>query len=795
MRGLLLLIILTPLLNFSQENKNPIYTISGKIIDAASKNPLEYATVVFKSLDSDQIKFGCITNERGNFSVDIEKGTYNATVEFISYKTKKLNISTINRNFNIGSIQLELDIEALDIVEITAEKRALEFKPNMLVFNVDKDISSAGSMASEVLNNIPAVSVDPNGNISLRGQNNVTVMINGKTSSMAKYEALKSLPANSIEKIEVITNPGAKYKASAVNIINIILKKGKDEGLNASITATGGFKDYYGGLINLNNKTKKVNLYTNTSYFHRNPISTANFENEYFNNGLTTSFLNEKSEHNSKGNGFYSTVGADFYLSKKSTLSTIIKYQNIDNNNNSLTVSDIFDESRLLINSNDRDFIEKFNDEIIEFEIDFEHNFNKEGQKLTSYILYTRDVETYNISLTNSATNFTDENYRIKNTLKNKIFDITFTSPVNEKSLYYIGYNGDFGKIPFTYSDAFNDNDINYSENVHSVFVNFEHEDDKFSYELGLRAEFAETDIEYLQINTTQSKHFNDLAPSMYVGYNLNDTQNLSFSYTRRILRPGYTELQPFEQKISETASYIGNEKLDPIYFDKLNLAYVIYGNKLTFSPSLFFDRYNGYWEEVTYETGQQLSGVNKLITTPANVGKVDYYGTDITAILKASKILNFTGNILLVNFDQSGTFETINSTNETIVKDYNKATLIGSLSLLTQLKIPNVFDFQMNLMHYLNVKGQYTNRKAYTYANAAISKDLFDKEATLSLTVDDIFKSNKIRRDRFDNNYFSRTIIENKFRTIKLSFTYRFNQSKKDRKIDFDKKDIKPNY
>jgi len=375
-RFLLLLVVFTPILIHSQEEKLPIYTISGKIIDASTKLPVEDATVIFKNLNTSQIAFGGITNKRGKFSVEVEKGTYNATVEYISYKTKKLNISTITRDLHIGTISLEIDTKFLNEVEIIAEKRTLEFKQNKIVYNVDKDIAAAGSMATDVLNNIPSVAVSPDGSITLRGQANVLVMINGKISSLSKPDALKSLPAGSIENIEVHTSPGASFKASALGVINIILKKGKNEGLNSSITTSGGFKDYYGGLLTLNHKSKKVNFYTNTSYFRRNPISLTSFENEYFSNGITSAFLTENSENNRKGKGFYSTIGVDFYLSDKTTFSTNINYQNINNNNKTLTNSNFFDANKVPTLQNERTHIGKLDNELIEFIVDF-HEFIK----------------------------------------------------------------------------------------------------------------------------------------------------------------------------------------------------------------------------------------------------------------------------------------------------------------------------------------------------------------------------------------------------------------------------------
>jgi len=796
-RIFLLLIIISPLLIFSQENTNPVYSISGKILDGISKKPLEYATVVFKSIDSNQIKFGGITNRRGDFSIDVEKGNYNVAVEFISYKTKILAISTIYRDLNLGSILLELDTQLLDEIKITAEKKVFEIKPNKFVFNVEKDIAASGSMASEILNNIPAVSVDPNGNVSLRGQDNVTVMINGKISSLTKSEILKNLPAGFIEKVEVITNPGAKYSGSAFGIINIILKKEKDNGLNASITNTAGYKDFYGGLLTLNQKSKKINFFTNTSYFHRNPISVVSYENEYFNNGITTSFINENTENDRNANAFISNVGIDFYLTSKSTITTTVNYTNIDANNDSNTTTNFFDASNNLTLFNNRKNIGTFNNEIVQVAVNFEQNFDKEGKQLTSYIEYSNDNESFKYDFSNTDSNFINEDYLEENILKNTTFKIDFSNTLNESVDYEMGYLGEFGDTPFSYTSATTNELINYKDNIHALFIDIGKQANKLYYQLGLRAEFSDYTIDYGNINTQQKKEFNDLFPSALFEYSFNDTQSASFSYARKIRRPIYSELQPFEQKISEIITYIGNEKLDPTYVNMINLSYLNNMNNLTFLTSIYFNSYKNFIQLVTYETNEVINGVDKIVSTPMNIGKLDQYGINISSIIKANNWLNFTGNINLYNLDQTGIFEFVNVNNETIIKDYRDSNWEGSLSLLTKIKIPDVFDFQTNISHDLESKAAFSKRKAYTYANAAISKDFANNDATLSLSIDDIFHSYKTKRQRFDVNYLSNSEISNKNRTILLSFTYRFNQNKEERIINFDKKEkeIKPKF
>lgn len=791
----MLLTILSPLLNFSQNTNKSEFTVSGKIIDASTKKPIEDATVIFKNKDSLTIKCGGITNAKGNFSINVEEGTYDASVIFISYQEKRINISTINRNFNIGTIELEPDTEYLDAIEIFGEKRAIEFKPNKIVFHVEKDINATGGVATDILNNIPSVSVDPEGRITVQGQGNVQVMINGKMSSLTKEDALKSLPAGSIQDIEVITNPGAKYKSSALSVINIILKKGQDEGLNASITTTAGYKDYYGGLVTLNNKTKSINFFTTLSFNHSNPITTAIYDNEYFENGVTTSFLNETSEFDSKNNTFYGTIGSDFYLSNNTTLTASLNFQNLNNNSNTFAISKILDANEVLSHTNDRIHIGKFENNLIEFIIDLKHDFKKEGQQLTTYITYTRDLDTFNNTISNTHSGYVNESTIEKNKYKNSSVELNFINPINEKSTFITGYYGEFEKTPFKYSGTFGDQSIDYSENINAIFAEFENQGDTFYYGLGLRAEFTNLFVDYLNLNTSQKKSFNELLPSVYLEYTINDLKSVTLSYSNKMFTPEYSYLQPFEQKYSATSSYIGNPDLNPIYINSANADYVYYGNKITFSTGVYFNRYKDYWEIVTYETGEQFDGIKKIIKTPENIGKMDFYGLNISTVYKATKNISFTGNINLYNYDQTGNYSNINSVNETINLDYNFSSSTGSFSLLSQIKIPSVFNFQANLKHNLISKGPYSTRKAYTYVSAGINKDLFKQEATISLTIDDLFKSNETNRDRFSDSYFSSSLIENKFRKILLSFTYRFNQSKKDRSIDFDRKENKPNY
>ncbi|WP_456379221.1 TonB-dependent receptor domain-containing protein, partial [Lutibacter sp.] len=788
-RLFLVFIIIIPSLIFSQTKESPYYRISGKIIDASTQLPVEDATIIFKSSDLNKIVFGTITNKKGKFSIDVEKGTYSATVEFISYKTKNLNISSITRDLEIGTIQLEIDTEFLDEIEIIGEKSTLEFRKNKQVFNVGKDISASGSTVTQILTNIPSVDIDTDGNLKLNGRSNVTVMINGKISTLSKSDALKSLSAGSVEKIVILNNPGASYSATTEAIINIVLKRGKNEGLNASLTGTGGYKDYYGSLLTLNHKSNNVNFFTNIQYLHRNPITLATYSNEYFENNLTTSFLNEDTTNKQPANAFISTVGFEFYLSKKSILSTSVNYTNINAENNSNTFSDILDATKNSIATNTRTNDGTFTDEIIEFVVDFEQKFNKEGQKLSAYITYSNDNEKYENTFSNTNPSFLDENFTINNTLKNTNTKITFTNPIGDNAEYEIGYEGSFGETPFKHINENATKIIDFTDTNHAFFASYGKQLKKLYYGIELRAEFLKFKIDYTYLNTVQNKEYNNLFPYVILDYSLSDYKSISLSYNKNYQLPGYGDLQPFEQKISETISYKGNEDMNPVYADNIQLTYSYFGKKITLQTSVLHSMYKDVLQLVTYQTGEQVNGLDKLITTPVNLGNLNYTAAIITAIYKPSKIIGFTANATIANFDQSGIFQIVNSANKTITQDFNHVSIDANFSLLTQLKIPNWFNFQTNIKHYLKSEGPVSTRQAYTYANVAISKDIFNKNATISITSNDIFNTNTINRTRFHTNYTTDVFVRQKYSTILASFTYRFNQHKQSRKINFGKK------
>jgi hypothetical protein len=406
------------------------------------------------------------------------------------------------------------------------------------------------------------------------------------------------------------------------------------------------------------------------------------------------------------------------------------------------------------------------------------------------YISNSLDNEKYTNKFSNTNVNFLDENFNQKNTLKNTYAKVVYANTISKNTDYEIGYEGSFGDTPFEYIQGNINQKIDFKDESNDIYVTLGSQINKLYIQFGLRAAFLKYKTNYEYLNTIQNKDFNNLFPDIYLSYDISDSKSLSFSYGYKYGPPSYYKLQPFEVKLSETNSSKGNIDLNPVYFNDFQLKYNYFGQKITFLSTLSYTIYKDVWQSVTYETGEQVNGLNKLITMPINLGKLNIAGVSISAIYKPSKIFSFTASTQISNFDQSGVFQIVNAANKTITQDFNNNNTNVDFSLLTKIKIPNWFSFQTNVKHTLKSKGPVSIRQAYTFANLAISKDIMGKNATISITSDDIFNSIRTKRTRFDTNYISDVYSRNKYPTILASFTYRFNQRKQDRKINFDKKE-----
>lgn len=317
---LILVLLFSSLFSFAQQGPAlPKIKITGKVVEKISKQPLEYATVTFLAPNNPKPVAGGITNPKGEFDIEIKPGVYDIKIEFISFKINEIKQKKLQSNTSLGLILLEEDANQLDEVIIRSEKTTVEIKLDKKVYNVGSDLMVKGGTVSDVLDNIPSVSVDVEGNVSLRGNDNVRVLIDGKPSNAINIaEALRLIPADAIEKVEVITNPSARYDAEGGGgLLNIILKKGKNQGLNGTFIASTGYPETYGLSGNLNYKSKNFNLFTTQGYNDRNNPGNAFTDSRYLNSDNTTrNYVNETRENERNSKGYNGNFGMEWNLSE-----------------------------------------------------------------------------------------------------------------------------------------------------------------------------------------------------------------------------------------------------------------------------------------------------------------------------------------------------------------------------------------------------------------------------------------------------------------------------------------------
>ena len=362
-------------------------TIKGVVLESDTNQGLEYATIVLKPLDGGDITGG-ITDSKGEFNFPIAKGRYDLSVEFISFKTYHLKDQNFQSDTDLGRVVLSYDTEVLDEVEVIAERSTVEIRLDKKIYNVGKDMTVKGGTASDVLDNVPSVEVDVEGNVSLRGNDNVRILVDGKPSGLiglSGASALRQLPAEAIQKVEVITSPSARYEAEGTaGILNIVLRKGKAQGFNGSFNAKLGHPETYGASANMNFRTRKVNFFSTIGYETRQSPGSSLTRATYFNDQREPSFYrNEDKENERQNDNINFRFGMEFYLTDKSSLTTSMLIRDSEGDDIGTNLINEFDAQEILTRTNERTETENSSRNTLEYNANFTQNFNKDGHKLT----------------------------------------------------------------------------------------------------------------------------------------------------------------------------------------------------------------------------------------------------------------------------------------------------------------------------------------------------------------------------------------------------------------------------
>jgi len=794
---------LTFLSVFSQKPQNNQISITGNIIDSNTKEPLEYATVVLNNLETKQLSGG-ITDEKGNFTIKIIPGTYDVNFEFISFKTIKISKKIINSSLNFGTIKLSEDSDKLDEIVIIAEKSTVEIRLDKRIYNVGKDMTVKGGSASDVLDNVPSVDVDVEGNVSLRGNENVRILIDGKPSALVGLsgsDALRQLPADAIERVEVVTSPSARYDAEGTaGILNIILRKGVATGLNGSLNTTIGDPTQYRIASNINFRTKKINFFTNLGY--RNSSSPGNFLTNLstFENESVNSLRIEDRDFERKRNGYNINLGLEYFLSNESSITGTYFYRDSDNKNLSTNAIQVFDVNNILEYSDVRVQDEDEIDETSQISLNYTNNINNSGHKLTIDFQYSdsKEIETAFIddSLA-SENNITTENS------KSTLIQSDYVLPIGEHMQFELGYRGDFQDLNSNFLvnripelDFNPSNNLTFKQNVNAIYSQFGNKINKFSYLLGLRTEITDVKVRLTNTNENFDYRYTEVFPTINFGLERTDNQSFTLGYSRRLRRPRYWYLNPFESRNSQNVIYKGNPGLIPTFTNSFDLGFLQKIGKLTLNSSIYFQHSVNAIQRVSRDEIRLLDGVNQVITIrePINLASEDRYGFELTANYNPSKKVRLSGSFNVFQQESKGLYEynkfTIDETSGAIISMPETQDL-GNInnSWFSRFNATFTLPWKIQMQNRLSYRGpRYTAQsesKGMFSANIALSKDVLSEKGTLVLNVSDVFNSRRWRSTNFNPNKENPTSINNqesqwRVRQVSLNFTYRFNQKKK---------------
>jgi outer membrane receptor for ferrienterochelin and colicins len=552
-------LLLTSFFGFAQQPQGPKVKVTGTVLEKVTRQPLEYATVTFFAPNNPKVVAGGITNNKGEFDIDVPGGTYDIKVEFISFQATTLAQKNITQNTNLGVVELAEDATQLNEVVVRSEKTTVEIKLDKKVYNVGNDIMVKGGTVSDVLDNIPSVSVSAEGVISLRGNENVRILIDGRPSNaISVTEALRLIPADAIEKVEVVTNPSARYDSEGGGgLLNIILKKGKNQGLNGTVIAKGGDPDNYGLSANVNFKTKEFNLFTTTGYNYRTGPGYGIVNTEYLNDDNTTrNFVNERRDNNRLNKGYNSNFGMDWFLSPSTTWTNSMNLRRNSGNNPELVKYDNYDAAGNYLYSTSRFNYQVSESENAEYSTNLIHNFKKEGHKLTIDGAFSQNKDNDSSEINDGLETTANDQKQNRNVIKTD-----YILPLGKGSQFEAGYKGEFNDLLTDYrvdtldvpNNVYNPdlrytNTLEYKEKINALYTTYGTKIKKFSVLLGMRWEDSNIDINQLATNDYNKKRYNNFFPSAFFTYEFTDESSASISYSKRISRPRGRQNNPISK-------------------------------------------------------------------------------------------------------------------------------------------------------------------------------------------------------------------------------------------------------
>ena len=729
-------------------------SISGRVIDNVQKQPVSYAAIVIKRASDNTTITGGITNEDGTFQIKkLPEGSFIVEVQFIGFKTytRQITLSKDNRNPDLGIISIEEEAEELSGVEVVAERTTIEQRLDRKVVNVGKDLTTAGATASDIMNNIPSVNVDQQtGQLSMRGNSNVRVMIDGKLSNVPVAQLLRQIPSTSIKSIELITNPSAKYNPDGMSgIINIILHKNSNNGFNSNLNTglTVGQEAKFNSSIDLNYRNGKVNVYGN----YGNNIG------KYVNDGYIYR-IDENSEQmfdwldNRKSNLY--KIGIDFYLNDKNTISFFTNQNYFDGKTKGQTQVTYFDDP--LLNTN-QIFLNNNNNLSQQYNFDYKLEFKKEGHNIELEADYNKftDEEITDFESTGN-TLFPDYQDFVDTKRDQTIVNLDYVNPLDSISKLEVGLearifetNVDYSSTGLSFTPDGSliptpDTDFVYGMDIYSAYASFGQNYDKWGYKVGLRVEDVEVKADTNQVRSFTDK-YTELYPSGFVTYSPTEKNQFQFSFSRRVDRPGLTQVNPIREWSTPLLSSFGNPALVPQFTMSYEINYTRRLKNGSITAGLF---YRSIKDEINRAVYIDRLDLNKLILTFDNFDDTSAYGIEVSSNYKLTKWWSFNASFDLYSQTQRGVTESLQADNNTATADDIVTQEVEVENTAWNFRLNNSFKATKNLTFQLfgfyrgqNRTIQFDVEPMY-FVNLGARYNFAQGKGTFSVNFNDVFNT-----------------------------------------------------
>jgi outer membrane receptor protein involved in Fe transport len=791
-------IILVSVLTISAQQQGQ-GSVTGIIIEKTSNKPLEFANIIIRN-NNDSSKFqGTVTGSKGEFTFDkLPFGDYKIIYSFIGFDKVQTPVFVLNsrqNKLNFGKLYISESTATLGEISVTAERSTFVNSIDRKTFNVGQDIMSKTGSVSELLQNVPSVQVDIDGNVSLRGAGNVMFLLNGKPSALmgANYAAvLQQMPASSIEKIEIITNPSAKYKPDGTSgIINIVLKKDKSLGLNGLVSLNAGNDNRYNGNFSINYNPGKINIFGSYSVRQDERLRYTNdYRKHYMLNTETINYTHVISSDLSRPLSHIIQAGADYKINTHNTIGltgsynyrSYIRHANDASlwQGTDLTTTKDYDRSR-----RDPEF-----EKDLEFSGNYVHSFAKEGHELT--VDYTTSVSneqednhytnTYRVPAISPAY----DNTLIKQGGNESQFSMEYVNPISKDKKLEAGYiletrksNSDFfGEYfnPLTglwVKDLVKTNDFIYYETIHVLYGTYQQEFRKFGFLAGLRAEEAFLDANQVTTDTVIKNNYFRIYPSLHLTYKITVLHELQLNYSHRIRRPeGGEDLNPFPEWQDPYNLRIGNPHLKPADIHSVEFGYQYKKNKTTFLSTVYYRyTYNGMTDIVKF-----INDTVKL-TTRENLTRSNSAGLELV-------LSTAIGELAILNISTNTYYNSIDASS--LGYSRNKSIISWSANLSAGINLTKSTVLQVTSGYVAETLTPQGKQLPTFVMNTGIKQELFKNKLTFIMTVSDVFNSLRNRTLIDTPELYEKIIRRRSARIIYAGFTYTFgNQKKKELEYD----------